>query len=85
MLDLSHYRGVEPGNYNTQFGNSLCGDLYAKYTAYKLAKEYSHDINKSDFTFSTLSNLGQEFKGSSYFRFGNQLTIYNRYDADDFM
>lgn len=79
--------GLEPLQYNKKFYNSL-GFGYFKLMAYKFAASNSHDINKADFTFSTLVNYSESLpnsRGEKYFTFGNQSTMYNLYDAGNFM
>lgn len=73
--------------YNKKFYKSF-GLLYYKLKAFASATENSHDITKADFTFSVLINQSESLPGSNgsrYFRFGDQSTMYNLYDAGNFM
>jgi len=79
--------GLEPLQYNKKFYNSF-GFGYFKLMAYKHAISNSKNIKKSDFTFSTLLNYSESLpnsRGEKYFTFGNQSTMYNLYDAGNFM
>jgi RHS repeat-associated protein len=79
--------GLEPLQYNKKYYNSF-GATYYKIMAYKYAVENSHDESKADFTFSTLVNYSESLpnsRGVKYFTFGNQSTMYNLYDAGNFM
>ncbi len=86
--------GLEPLINNILFSSTF--NLSYKYKAYKFAAENSHNSNKADFTHSVLDNynfnkreLPNTYTGydetSAYFRFGNQSTIYNWFDAGNFM
>jgi hypothetical protein len=86
--------GLEPFVYNMLFSKNQ--GLQNKFLAFYYTAINSHDTTKADFAHSVLSGFDFEkikspnsYTGfnetSAYFRFGTQSTMYNWFDAGNFM